>query len=116
MSEFKDRAFHFYAQIAGGYKWPNSAEGDLLKIAMAEIEKLESKVQNQRTMMRHNEEYIEELESCLREAITLMEDVRTGEYKPDSFTTQPWRKALFEELEWCGTPALNKFLEEKNDE
>jgi len=35
-----------------------------------------------------------ELEECLREAIILMEGIREGEYKPDSFTTQPWRKAL----------------------
>ncbi len=81
MSEFKDRAFHFYAQTSGGYAWPNSAEGDLLKIAMAEIEKLESKVQNQRTMMRHNEEYIVMLEDALRNvrqiAYRLAEDVDT---------------------------------------
>lgn len=37
---------------------------------------------------------IDELESCLGEAVDLMEDVIKGEYTPDSFTTQPWRKAL----------------------
>jgi broad-specificity NMP kinase len=34
------------------------------------------------------------LRECLSEAIDLVESVRTGEYKPDSFTTQPWKKAL----------------------
>jgi len=37
---------------------------------------------------------IKELEECLQEAITLMEDVRTGDYKPDTLTTQPWKQAL----------------------
>ena len=37
---------------------------------------------------------VEELESCLREAIDLMEDIREGNYKPDSFTTQPWHTVL----------------------
>ena len=35
---------------------------------------------------------IQELEECLREAIILMEDVRTGDYKPDTLTTQPWKQ------------------------
>ena len=34
------------------------------------------------------------LRECLSEAIDLVESVRTGEYKPDSFTTQPWKKAM----------------------
>lgn len=37
---------------------------------------------------------IAELEELLSEAVDLMEDVRTGDYTPDSFTTQPWKKAL----------------------
>ena len=37
---------------------------------------------------------IEQLQSLLSEAVDLMEGVRTGDYKPDSFTTQPWRAAL----------------------
>ena len=41
-----------------------------------------------------------EVVDCLSEAIDLMEDVRTGNYKPDSFTTQPWKKAL-KSLEGC---------------
>ena len=43
-------------------------------------------------------DHIEELTSCLREAVDLMEDVMTGAYKPDSFTTQPWRTALTQEV------------------
>ena len=42
---------------------------------------------------------ITELTSCLSEAVDLMEDVITGDYKPDSFTTQPWRAALKQEGE-----------------
>ena len=38
--------------------------------------------------------HIKELEECLQEAVILMEDVRTGDYEPDTFTTQPWRQAL----------------------
>ncbi len=45
--------------------------------------------QNQKLVER-----VEKLSSCLEEAIDLMEDVREGKYKPDSFTTQPWRKAI----------------------
>lgn len=37
---------------------------------------------------------VEGLTDSLSEAIDLMEDVRTGRYKPDSFTTQPWKQAL----------------------
>ncbi|MBT8438907.1 MAG: hypothetical protein KJO91_04205 [Gammaproteobacteria bacterium] len=33
------------------------------------------------------------LDAALAEAIDLMEDTITGDYKPDSFTTQPWKKA-----------------------
>ena len=41
MSEFDDRTFHFYAsQPDGSIGWPNSAEGDLLKIARKEIDEL----------------------------------------------------------------------------
>ena len=40
---------------------------------------------------------IEELISCLSEAVDLTEDVIAGDYKPDSFTTQPWRAALKQE-------------------
>lgn len=35
-----------------------------------------------------------EIRDCLAEAIDLMEGVLEGTYKPDSFTTQPWRQAL----------------------
>jgi hypothetical protein len=31
--EILDRMNHFYLQTDGTYKWPNSAEGDLLKMA-----------------------------------------------------------------------------------
>lgn len=30
----------------------------------------------------------------LKEAVELMEDVISGEYKPDSFTTQHWKNAI----------------------
>ena len=42
----------------------------------------------------NSSKYFEEVVDCLKEAIILMNDVRTGDYKPDSFTTQPWEKAL----------------------
>lgn len=35
-----------------------------------------------------------ELEECLSEAVDLMEDIRVGAYKPDSVTTQPWKRIL----------------------
>ena len=35
-----------------------------------------------------------EVSDCLKEAIDLMEDVRTGDYKPDTLTTQPWTNAI----------------------
>ena len=34
------------------------------------------------------------IRECLQESINLMEDVRSGDYQPDSFTTQPWSRAL----------------------
>lgn len=37
------------------------------------------------------------IRECLEEAVDLMEDVLAGNYKPDSFTTQPWRSALSKE-------------------
>ncbi len=37
-----------------------------------------------RDMLIHN------LKKCLSEAVDLMEDVYSGDYSPDSFTTQPW--------------------------
>jgi hypothetical protein len=36
----------------------------------------------------------DELLEALEELVDLMEAVRTGEYKPDSFTTQPARAAI----------------------
>ena len=36
----------------------------------------------------------DELTTCLQEAVDLMTDVKDGTYKPDSFTVQPWRKAI----------------------
>ena len=44
--------------------------------------------------MSKKDDVYAEIESCLGEAIDLMEDIIKGEYVPDSFTTQPWRKAL----------------------
>lgn len=35
-----------------------------------------------------------EYRECLEEAVVLMENVVSGDYKPDSFTTQPWRALL----------------------
>ena len=37
---------------------------------------------------------VQELRECLAEAVDLMEDVRVGAYKPDSCTTQPWKRIL----------------------
>ena len=37
---------------------------------------------------------IAELEEALKEAVDLMEDTISGEYTPDSFTTQPWKRTL----------------------
>jgi hypothetical protein len=42
---------------------------------------------------------IEALEAALGELADLMDDVREGTYKPDSFTTQPARAALAPEQE-----------------
>lgn len=44
------------------------------------------------------EKEIKDLRECLAEAIHLMEDVYAGDYKPDLFTTQPWRKVMGLEL------------------
>lgn len=41
MSEFLDRVHHFYSRTDGTIAWPNSAEGDLLKIAYKEIKQAE---------------------------------------------------------------------------
>jgi len=43
-----------------------------------------------------NEERIKELIECAEELADLMDDVRGGDYKPDSFTTQPIRNAIRE--------------------
>jgi uncharacterized coiled-coil protein SlyX len=40
MSEFQKRCWHFYRNLKGGFNWPNSREGDLLKIGYKEIEEL----------------------------------------------------------------------------
>lgn len=32
LKEIKDRLQYFYGQVDGNYKFPNSAEGDLLKL------------------------------------------------------------------------------------
>lgn len=37
-SEFLDRCNHFYLQTDGSYDFPNSCEGDLLRIALKEIQ------------------------------------------------------------------------------
>ena len=43
--EFLDRCTHFYLQTDGTYKWPNSCEGDLLKMAHKKFtEQLEEKM------------------------------------------------------------------------
>ena len=44
-------------------------------------------------------ERIAELKSTLQELTDLMEDTITGEYTPDSFTTQPARAALGKEID-----------------
>lgn len=45
---------------------------------------------NRETIYGDALKYIQELETCLSEAIDLMEGIREGDYEPDSFTTQPW--------------------------
>lgn len=35
-----------------------------------------------------------ELAECLSEAVILMEDIRSGDYVPDSLTVQPWVAAI----------------------
>lgn len=40
--EFFDRVTHFYSQTDGTIKWPNSREGDLLKIAFEALRPVES--------------------------------------------------------------------------
>ena len=44
MSEFKNRINHFYCQIDRTIKFPDSCEGDLLKIALSEIKELEAQL------------------------------------------------------------------------
>ena len=43
-SEALDRMKYFYGQIDGTYKFPNSAEGDLLKICLKEIAELRERI------------------------------------------------------------------------
>jgi hypothetical protein len=40
-SVFLSNVHHAYAQTDGTYKWPNSREGDMLRQAKAEIERLQ---------------------------------------------------------------------------
>jgi ABC-type ATPase involved in cell division len=44
MSEALDRMRYFYGQTDGSYSWPNSAEGDLLRICAREIETLRTEL------------------------------------------------------------------------
>lgn len=43
-SVFLSHVHHTYAQTDGSYAWPNSHEGDMLRRAKAEIEKLETEI------------------------------------------------------------------------
>jgi len=42
---------------------------------------------------------LKELRECLGEAVDIVEGVLVGETELDSFTTQPWKKALSQEFE-----------------
>jgi hypothetical protein len=56
MSEFKDRCHYFYANAGGTdtlYNWPNSAEGDLLKIGLREITDLEAALRSLIALRAH---------------------------------------------------------------
>jgi len=48
-------------------------------------------IEDCRLAMMKRLEGVEEVADCLKEAIDLVDD---GDYKPDSFTTQPWKRAL----------------------
>jgi len=44
--------------------------------------------------LKVRDKLIGECRECLSEAIDLMNNVRSGDYIPDSFTTQPWDTLL----------------------
>lgn len=52
MSEFLARARHFYGQTDGSYSWPNSCEGDLLKIASTEIAELRAQLNDYKNFLK----------------------------------------------------------------
>jgi len=51
---------------------------------------------NYTNKINHLEHHIKNLIAAAEELVDLMEDVRTGDYTPDSFTTQPMRMAIKE--------------------
>jgi hypothetical protein len=56
-----------------------------------------------------------ELIECLQEAIDLMESVRNGEYSPDTFTTQPWKRIISELIPHPEPLTAKKLRDEKAD-
>ena len=69
MSEFQDRLHHFYRQTDGTLKFPNSLEGDMLRIAEKEVARLETLWKNQIETIKGFQSRIGELQ----EAATLGE-------------------------------------------
>jgi len=53
--------------------------------------RMEQKLQNENTKLK---ERVKEFESITKELVVLMDDVYNGDYKPDSFTTQPAKQLL----------------------
>lgn len=76
------------------YSVSDHVSNDALKDADDAKETLAEFFSTALTQLSEQAARVKVLEENLQEAVDLMEDVRTGEYKPDSFTTQPWREAL----------------------
>lgn len=54
-SEALDRMKYFYGMTDGNYRFPNSAEGDLLKICLKEIKELLERIELLEAQMNTNE-------------------------------------------------------------
>lgn len=67
---FLSNLHYFYAQTDGTYKFPNSAEGDLLKQAKKEIETLEKENASLKRYVEYVERYADEdvVKSARKEA------------------------------------------------
>lgn len=104
-----EEAFDEYCEWHGLRGW-----GQTLRRALSNIQSANTTIKKGKTTMKSEKlkqwlrenssgvyrpsaeaaDYIQELEECLAEAVDLMEDVRVGAYKPDSCTTQPWKRIL----------------------